>query len=88
MAIQYQTTDAEKIAKNPCNTKLAKKYCNNLEVWNPKSKVYDNKSYIEFYINWFYNGTCELNSDDYQNCAMKLNQVGDGVFNSRVQKSQ
>ena len=76
MAIQYKITGALKIANNPCNTKLAKKYCNNLEVWNPKFKKDENKSYIEFYINWLYHGKCQLNSEDYQNCAMKLNQVG------------
>ena len=81
------TTDAVKIAKNPCNAKLAKKYCNISKVWNPKLKQDKNKLYLEFYIKWFYHRECELNSDDYQNCAMKLNQVGDRVFNSHEQKS-
>ena len=87
MAIQYKTTDAVKIAKNRCDTKLAKRYCNSLKVWNPKLKQDENKSYLEFCIKWFYHGKCELNSDDYPNCAMKLNQVGDGVFYSHEQKS-
>ena len=87
IAIQYKTTDAVKIAKNPCNSKLAKQYCDSLKVWNPKLKQGENKPYLEFYIKWFYHGKCQLNSEDYQNCAMKLNQVGDGVFNLHVQKS-
>ena len=87
MAIQYKNSGAVIIAKTPCNTKLAKQYCNSLKVWNPKLKQGENKPYLEFYIKWFYHGKCELNSDDYPNCAMKLNQVGDGVFNSHEQKS-
>ena len=74
MAIQYKTTDAVKIAKNPCNATLAKNYCNISKVWNPKLTQDENKLYLEFYIKWFYHRECELNSDDYQNCAMKLNQ--------------
>ena len=74
MVIQKKTTDAVKIAKNPCNAKLAKKYCNISKVWNLKLKQDKSKLYLEFYIKWFYHRECELNSDDYQNCAMKLNQ--------------
>ena len=84
IAIQYKTTDAVKIVNNPCSAKLVNQYCNSLKVWNPKLNQGKNKPYLEFYIKWFYHGNCELNYDDYQNCAMKLNQVGDGVFNLNV----